>query len=87
MERGCGFSPYAGIFTEEIERRETMNHISAVGSNAGSVGTRSFNCTPGFTDICDYADFGDVCLVSDLCDYDMDDGSFCIVDACGIDQT
>lgn len=47
----------------------------------------SFDCLLGITDICTVYDKADGCGAYDYCDYDMDGGSICVVDHCGIDQT
>lgn len=67
-----------------------MKHIRPIDSGSGKgagVKPMSFDCLLGITDICTIYDKADGCGVYDYCDYDMDGGSICVVDHCGIDQT
>jgi len=63
-----------------------MKHIEAIiSSGSPEIQPCSYEC--GALDICKFYDKADVCVISDMCDYDMDGGSFCVIDACGIDVT
>lgn len=65
-----------------------MKHIHPINPGSGDeagVKPMSFDCLLGITDICTVYDKADGCGAYDYCDYDMDGGSICVVDHCGID--
>lgn len=67
-----------------------MKHIHPINpgsSDEAGVKPMSFDCLLGITDICTVYDKADGCGAYDYCDYDMDGGSICVIDHCGIDQT
>ena len=81
---------YNQVIGRFILKGVDMKHITPIGQNNNTgpdANPLSFDCFLGITDICTYYDRADGCAAYDYCGYDLDDGSVCAVDHCGIDNT